>query len=318
MIIIENNAKLTKIVEKYVILQSQIFLDMWILLAIASALCLGVYDIFKKLSLNGNNVLTVLFFNTLFGALLMSPIIVQCLMNGGIGLGDTVTGHFHILIKSFIVLSSWLFGYFGLKHLPLTIAGPINATRPVMVLVGAMLIFGERLNLLQWGGVILGISSLFLISRIGAKEGISIKNNRWLWLSFGAMITGAMSGLYDKYLLRQYDPLEVQAWYSFYQLVIMGVTIAIINRVKRDTIPFQWRWTIPCIALFLTIADIAYFYSLSLEGSMISVVSMIRRGSVIVSFLFGVVMLREKNIKLKLIDLSILLVGLTLLVLGSQ
>ena len=291
---------------------------MWIILAIASALCLGVYDIFKKLSLNGNNVLTVLFFNTLFGALLMSPIIVQCLMNGSIGLGNTVTGHFHILIKSFIVLSSWLFGYFGLKHLPITIAGPINATRPVMVLIGAMLIFGEQLNLMQWGGVVLGISSLFLISRIGGKEGFSIKNNQWLWLSFGAMITGAISGLYDKYLLRQYEPLEVQAWYSFYQCVIMGITIAIIKRVKRDTTPFQWRWTIPCIAIFLTIADIAYFYSLSFDDSMISVVSMIRRGSVIVSFLYGVFALREKNVKLKIIDLSILLIGLVLLVLGSQ
>lgn len=291
---------------------------MWILLAVASALCLGVYEIFKKLSLNGNNVLTVLFFNTAFGALLMSPVIIEELINGSVGLGETSMGHFHILIKSFIVLSSWLCGYFGLKHLPLTIAGPINATRPVMVLIGAMLIFGERLNLLQWGGVILGISSLYLISRIGRKEGISIKHNRWLWLSFGAMVMGAVSGLYDKYLLRQYDPLEVQAWYSFYQFVIMGITIAIIKRVKRDTTPFQWRWTIPCIALFLTIADIAYFYSLSLDDSLIAVVSMIRRGSVIVSFLFGVIMLHEKNVKLKIIDLSILLVGLILLVIGSN
>ncbi|MBO5272681.1 MAG: EamA family transporter [Muribaculaceae bacterium] len=291
---------------------------MWILLAVASALCLGVYDIFKKLSLNGNNVLTVLFFNTAFGALLMSPVIIEGLINGSVGLGETSMGHFHILIKSFIVLSSWLCGYFGLKHLPLTIAGPINATRPVMVLIGAMLIFGERLNLLQWGGVILGISSLYLISRIGRKEGISIKHNRWLWLSFGAMVMGAVSGLYDKYLLRQYYPLEVQAWYSFYQFVIMGITIAIIKRVKRDTTPFQWRWTIPCIALFLTIADIAYFYSLSLDDSLIAVVSMIRRGSVIVSFLFGVIMLHEKNVKLKIIDLWILLVGLILLVIGSN
>lgn len=291
---------------------------MWILLAVASALCLGVYDIFKKLSLNGNNVLTVLFFNTAFGALLMSPVIIEGLINGSVGLGETSMGHFHIIIKSFIVLSSWLCGYFGLKHLPLTIAGPINATRPVMVLIGAMLIFGERLNLLQWGGVTLGISSLYLISRIGRKEGISIKHNRWLWLSFGAMVMGAVSGLYDKYLLRQYDPLEVQAWYSFYQFVIMGITIAIIKRVKRDTTPFQWRWTIPCIALFLTIADIAYFYSLSLDDSLIAVVSMIRRGSVIVSFLFGVIMLHEKNVKLKIIDLSILLVGLILLVIGSN
>ena len=291
---------------------------MWILLAVASALCLGVYDIFKKLSLNGNNVLTVLFFNTAFGALLMSPVIIEGLINGSVGLGETSMGHFHILIKSFIVLSSWLCGYFGLKHLPLTIAGPINATRPVMVLIGAMLIFGERLNLLQWGGVILGISSLYLISRIGRKEGISIKHNRWLWLSFGAMVMGAVSGLYDKYLLRQYDPLEVQAWYSFYQFVIMGITIAIIKRVKCDTTPFQWRWTIPCIALFLTIADIAYFYSLSFDDSLIAIVSMIRRGSVIVSFLFGVIMLHEKNVKLKIIDLSILLLGLILLVIGSN
>jgi transporter family protein len=137
-------------------------------------------------------------------------------------------------------------------------------------------------------------------------------------MSFGAMIMGAVSGLYDKYLLKIYDPLQVQAWYSFYQLVIMGATIAIIKRTGRDHTPFKWRWTIPGIALFLTIADIAYFYSLSLDGSMIAVVSMIRRGSIMVSFVFGVIVLREKNVRLKIIDLSILLLGLILLVLGSQ
>ena len=230
---------------------------MWILLAIASAVCLGVYDIFKKLSLNGNNVLSVLFLNTLFGSLLMSPVIIGLLAEGSVGLGNSIDGHCAIILKSLIVLSSWLLGYFGLKHMPLTIAGPINATRPVMVLLGAMLIFGERLNVLQWCGVLLGMASLYLISRIGSKEGFSIKGNKWLLMSFGAMIMGAVSGLYDKYLLKIYDPLQVQAWYSFYQLVIMGATIAIIKRTGRDHTPFKWRWTIPGIALFLTIADIA-------------------------------------------------------------
>lgn len=291
---------------------------MWVALAIASALCLGIYDIFKKLSLNGNNVLTVLFLNTLFGSLLMSPVIFTALAAGETGLGGTITGHLSIILKSFIVLSSWLLGYFSIKHLPLTIAGPVNATRPVIVLIGALVIFGERLNLLQWAGIILGLSSLYFISRIGSKEGFSLKHSRWLWMALGATLMGAVSGLYDKYLLKLYNPLEVQAWYSFYQLVIMGITIAIIKRIKNDRTPFQWRWTIPGIALFLTIADIAYFYALSLDGSMISVVSMIRRGSVIVSFLFGVLALHEKNIRLKLIDLGILLAGLILLVLGSQ
>ena len=134
----------------------------------------------------------------------------------------------------------------------------------------------------------------------------------------GATLMGAISGLYDKYLLRLYDPLQVQAWYSLYQCIIMGSAILIIKRTSAETTPFVWRWTIPCIAIFLTVADIAYFYSLSLDGSMISVVSMIRRGSVLVSFAYGVIALHEKNVKMKLVDLSVLLVGLICLVLGSQ
>ena len=136
-------------------------------------------------------------------------------------------------------------------------------------------------------------------------------------MAIAATALGAVSALYDKYLLRLYEPLEVQAWYSFYQLIIMGVTLGIMLKLRPSATPLQWRWTIPFISIFLTVADIAYFYSLSIEDSMIAVVSMIRRGSVIVSFFYGVIALHEKNIKLKLIDLTILLVGLTFLVIGS-
>lgn len=291
---------------------------MWVILAISSAVCLGFYDIFKKLSVTANNVLTVLLLNTLFGTLLMSPVIATGAAHGDFGLGNSLTGHLLIMLKSVIVLASWILGYFSIKHLPLTITGPINATRPILVLVGALLIFGETLNALQWCGILLGFTSLYLVSRIGRKEGHSIVHDRWLWMSIGAMVMGAVSGLYDKWLLRSYEPLQVQAWYSLYQLIIMGITVLLLKRAGHDRTPFRWKWTIPCIAVFLTIADMAYFYALSYDDSMISVVSMIRRGSVIVSFLFGVIVLREKNLRLKLIDLSVLLVGLVLLVLGSK
>lgn len=290
---------------------------MWVILAVASALCLGFYDVMKKLSLDRNSVLGVLFLNTLFGAIFMLPIIITGICHGNYGLGNTLEGHGAILLKSGIVLTSWLLGYASIKHLPLTIAGPVNASRPVMVLVGALLIFGERLNALQWVGVILGFWSLYFISRVGGKEGFSIKNSKWVWMAIGATAMGAVSALYDKYLLTRYEPLEVQAWYSLYQLIIMGITIGIIMRGLKGGTPLQWRWTIPFISLFLTVADIAYFYSLSLEGSMIAVVSMIRRGSVIVSFFYGVIFLHEKNIKLKLVDLTLLLIGLSFLVVGS-
>ena len=292
---------------------------MWITLAVFSAFCLGIYDIFKKTSLRGNNVLTVLFLNTLIGALLMSPVVVGNIIDGSWGFDGDAVSHLRILLKSAIVLSSWIMGYFAMKRMPLTITGSINATRPVLVLVGALIIFGERLNAMQWVGIILGFVSLIFISRIGRKEGFSVTSSKWIWLAFGATLMGAVSGLYDKYLLRSLPALEVQAWYSLYQVAIMGATIWIIRRYTHaDTTPFRWRWTIPCIAIFLTCADLAYFYCLSLPGAMISVVSMIRRGGVLVPFVYGAVVLREKNIKLKLIDLSILLIALILLVVASK
>ena len=181
---------------------------MWLLLAFLSAALLGFYDVFKKKSLRDNAVLPVLFLNTLFSSLIFLPFILVSAFApsvlGGTMFDVPVVGwevHKFIVVKSFIVLSSWIFGYFGMKHLPLTIVGPINATRPVMVLVGAMLVFGERLNLYQWIGVMLAIVSFFMLSRSGKKEGIDFKHNKWILFIVLAAVAGAGSGLYDKYLM---------------------------------------------------------------------------------------------------------------------
>lgn len=295
---------------------------MWIFLALISALCLGCYDVFKKLSVKGNDVAMVLMLNTVFQTMFMSPVIIGEVAQGSFGLGDTVHGHLLILVKAVIVLSSWLLGYFAIKHLPLTIQGPINASRPVMVLVGALLIFGERLNLLQWVGILLGFASLYFIARIGSREGFSLKHSRWLWMAIGATLLGAVSAFYDKYLLQYYRPTDVQAWYSLYQCIIMTATLLILRRcspaMRRESGGFRWRWTIPFISVFLTVADLAYFYSLSIDGAMISVISMVRRGSVIVPFIYGVLVLHEKNVRAKAVDLGVLFLSLILLVIGSQ
>lgn len=290
---------------------------MWIILGLFSALGLGFYDVMKKISVRDNNVLTVLLLNTLFGTLLLSPVLVETVANSGFGAGGGFMGQMLIMLKAVIVLSSWILGYFAIKHLPLTIQGPINASRPVMVLVGALLIFGERLNWMQWIGITLGFLSLFMISRIGSKEGFSMRRSIWLWLSIGATFLGAVSALYDKFLLTRFQPLQVQAWYSLYQLILMSVTVGLLRLNGHGGGRFRWRWSILGISIFLTAADLCYFYALSIPGSMISIVSMIRRGSVLVPFLYGVFVLHEKNIKAKLIDLGLLLVSLGLLVLGS-
>lgn len=299
---------------------------MWLLLAFCSAALLGFYDVFKKKSLAGNAVLPVLGLNTLFSSLIFLPFILLSYLKPE-SLQDTIffvpeSGwevHKFIILKSCIVLSSWIFGYFGMKHLPLTLVGPINATRPVMTLVSAMLIFGERLNVYQWIGVIMAIISLFLLSRSGKKEGINFTHNKWIWFIVLAALFGTASGLYDKYLMNHFNNMVVQSWYNIYQLFMMGGVILFLWLPKRKTTtPFHWSWCILLISVFLTAADFVYFYALSMEDSMISIVSMVRRGSVIVSFLFGAMMFHEKNLKSKIIDLVFVLIGMFFLYLGSK
>lgn len=305
---------------------------MWLLLAFLSAALLGFYDTFKKKSLRNNAVIPVLFLNTLFSTLIFLPFIVLSasshILDGSMFYVPQMgwAAHRFILLKSVLVLSSWIFGYFAMKHLPLSIVGPINATRPVLVLVGALLVYGERLNLWQWTGVLMAILSFFLLSRSGRKEGIDFKHNRWIFCLIIAALLGAASGLYDKYLMASVQDggvglnrMVVQSWYNIYQMVLMGIILCTVWFPKRrQSTPFRWDGAIVFISIFLSLADFAYLYALSLPGAMISVVSMVRRGSVIVSFITAVLFFRERNVKAKAIDLLLVLLGMICLYIGSH
>lgn len=305
---------------------------MWILLAFLSATLLGFYDVFKKQSLKENAVIPVLLFNTLFSSIIFLPFIILSAQGSIDPASMFYCEDFHwedqkyIILKSCIVLASWLLAYFGLKHLPLTIVGPINATRPVMVLVGAMVFFAERLNLWQWLGVIVALVGIELLKKTSKKEGINWWHDKWIYFVILANILGAISGLYDKYLMATpenggvgLNKMAVQAWYNIYQFFMMAAMLVLLWwPTHKKTTPFHWHWSIPLISIFLSCADFVYFYALGLDGAMISVVSMVRRGSVIVSFLFGAMIFREKNLKAKAFDLLLVILSMLLLYMGSH
>jgi len=298
---------------------------MWVTLAFASAFLLGCYDVNKKISLQGNAVIPVLFFNTFISSLIFLPFILLSfytpLLDNTMFFVPKVPleTHLAVLVKAVIVLSSWLFGYFAIKHLPLTITGPIKATQPVLTLLGAMLIFGERLNLFQWIGVLLSIASFYLLSSSGRKEGIRFTHNKWIFFTILSIITGSMSGLYDKHLMRGLDVMTVQVWFNVYQCFIMLVILLFLwYPRRRQTTPFVWHWNIIFISVFLVAADWIYFYALSFPDSMISIVSMIRRSNVLVTFTAGALFFHEKNLKSKAIDLFLVLLGMIFLYLGTK
>lgn len=299
---------------------------MWLLLGVVSALLLGSYDVCKKVSVNNNAVVPVLFSSVVISSLLLLPFLLlsrfspDVIMKGIFYVPEVdFQTHLYLLLKAAIVLCSWLFAYFAMKHLPLTLAAPIKATQPVWVVLGGVIIFKEQLNFYQATGVFMTLGSFFMFSFIGKKEGYSFRSNKWIWFIVIATITGAVSGLFDKYLLQHYNHMAVQTYYTFYQAAMMGViTLFLWYPVRKKTTPFKFRWSIVFISVFLVAADFVYFYALTFPDSLISVLGTVRRAGVIVPFVYGAIVLKDKYLKWKMVDLLGVLLGMLLLFLGSR
>ncbi len=298
-------------------------LMMWLILGLISAVFLGLYDVCKKASLRDNAVLPVLFLATVSSAL---PFVILAILSQWLGMESlgkayvasvSLQVHGLLMLKSFIVASSWVCAYFAFKHLPITLGAPIRASQPVLTLIGAVILFSERFSVLGWCGMMLTLGAYFALSLVGQKEGVRFVRNRWVGLLLLGTVFGAISSLYDKYLLRHYAPMVVQAYFSLYLVVILGIVFIVCWwPQRRQHTPFQWRWSIPAIGLLLAAADFCYFNALALPGSLIAMLSVVRRSNVLVSFSLGALLFKEKNIRKKALALTGIVIGIILIGLG--
>ncbi len=295
---------------------------MWLYLGVFSALFLGFYDISKKHSLRQNAVLPVLLYSCLTATVIFIPFIVLSYTHPNLmsarGLYippvTTFSGHWHLFLKSLIVYIAWILSYTALKHLPISIATPIGASAPVWTLLGAVLIFHEHPNTLQYIGLTLMIASYYLYSIIGSEEGIKFTGNKWVAFIFIATLVGTLSGLYDKHLIQtlKIHPLTVQAWFFVYLVVLFTPTM-LLSRFYGTKIPFVWRWSIPFIGIFLIVADFAYFKALTYQGSLIAMLATLRCSCVVISFLGGILLFKELRPAYKAVALTGVIAGVFLI-----
>lgn len=296
----------------------------WIAASLISALFLGVYELCTKHAVHDNAVVPVLFFTTLTGAVVWGGLLAADALAPGSLPPSLVTDslsalqHLQLAVKSGIVAASWVFTYFALKHLPLSLGSPIRATSPLWTLLGALLILGERPSLLQTVGILTTLASFVGLSVAGAREGVHFHRDKWVGFLVAGTLFGAASSLYDKYLLGRvhYTVPTVQAWFSVY-LAVFFLPFAI--GWKRRWWPrnrFQWRWSIPFVALWLLVADYLYFSALRHPEALVSVVMSLRRGSTLVGFAGGLLLFGEKHGLRKLPAVLGILVGMALAVMG--
>lgn len=294
----------------------------WILLSIVSAILLGFYDAAKKHSVDRNAVPAVLLAAVTCGGLIWgTALIATRLVDLPLDVPPmTLAQHAMVFLKSVIVATSWTLAYFAIKHLPLSISAPLRATGPVWTIALACLVIGERPSSLQWAGIVVVIAAFFRFATIGRWEGIVFTRSAPVaWMIIGTVV-GAMSGLWDKHLLQNVglSPVQVQAWFTI-DLVITMIPGWLYWYIRdRHETPFVWRWSIAAIAVLLLMADYAYFVALSDPAALVSVVSPVRRLAVLVALAFGIAQLKEKHPLAKSLCVVVVLVGITLISIGSS
>lgn len=296
----------------------------WILAALLSAVFLGLYDLSKKQALNGNAVVPVLFLSTLCGAVIWAVLLLQQWIHPGLEPSwlsvEPLTPKQHLMVlgKAGIVSASWICSYFGVRHLPLSLAAPIRATGPLFTFAGAILILAERPSWVTTLGIGITLLSFLALSLAGKKEGIHFHKNPWVGMLMLGTLFGACSGLYDKFLMssQHIKASTLQAWFSLY-LVPVLFPFALgwyQNWWPRNR--FDWRWSIPLIALALLVADFLYFDALRNPDALIAIVSSVRRGSTLVAFAGGILLLGEPHWKRKLPAVLGIVAGITTALLG--
>jgi transporter family protein len=224
-----------------------------------------------------------------------------------------------MVLKALLVTVSWVSGLIGLKYLPVTTASTIKASRPFFVVIFSIVLFGERLNVWQWGGVVLALLALTLLSGASKKEGIDFSKSKGVLAMAVSVLAGVASALYDKHVIADMEPLFIQCWCNFYITILLAICVlvkALIDKEKRER--FKWDWMLLLIAVFIVGADMLYFFALKQEGALLSVISLMRRCSVVVTFVLGAIVFKEKKIKEKSLDLAILMAGMLLLLYGSS
>ncbi len=296
---------------------------MWMYLGLLAALFLGLHNLCKKHAVQGNEVFPVLLGTVSCGFLFVASFYLFSIfypdhaLDHGYDFQDiSWQTHGFIFIKSAIMASSWILAYQALKHLPITIVTPIRSAGPFFTFIGAIVIYKESPNLYQWMGFFLIIFSVILYSRIGKKEGLNFKRNKWIFAIVGATFLGASSGLYDKFLIQNLNlnPQTLQFWFCMYTILILLVILTITwfpHAEKRKA--FKFRWSIVAVGILLQAADYFYFKALQDPDALIMLLSAIKRSQILIAVVIGGLIFKEKNKRKKLVPLFGIMIGVFLI-----
>ena len=284
---------------------------MWMLLVLTYGILKGVREVVKKKALQKNTVMEVLFFYTLLAFIMVLPQARDAMELEWKYLP-------YIILKSFIIFLAWMCSFMAIKKMPISTYGILDLSRVLFATFLGMTILGEVLSNYQIIGLVLVSAGLLFLpykSRANRENAQNKEGIRKIYVvaAFASCLLNAVSGLMDKLLMKDITSSQLQFWYMLF-LVLFYLGYILIRRIKISRTVWKngWIWL---LSILFVIADKALFIANGMEGSRITIMTLIKQSGCIVTILAGRFIFKEKNIGHKLICAAIIVSGIVIAVL---
>ncbi|MCY1707767.1 DMT family transporter [Pannonibacter sp. SL95] len=281
---------------------------------------LGLYDFWTKKAMNGNSVIPIVFWSSLFGAIAWLPAFLPVSDSLGFYVDWTQTNVHQqalILVKGLAMTFSWVFAYYSVRELPMSFSGAVRASGPLWTFAGGALIFGEYLSPLQFSAVLASILAYYALSLVGKKEGLRILRNWPVLMMLAATVLSAMTTVYDKFLVQTLGlPVySIQAYSAFHRCALAMLVFLALSWKQRRIMRLRWSVYVPLVGLSWVGAELIYFFAIADPVSNVTYLSIFRRVSLVVGFFLSVLLIGERNVLPKSAIIGLIMISTAVLIL---
>lgn len=283
---------------------------MWIWLVLLYGVLKGVREIVKKKALQQNSTIEVLFMYTFLSFAMVLPTAKQAM-------GVEQRLYFYIAMKSFVIFLAWMCSFRAIKRMPISLYGVLDLSRVLFATLLGVIVLQEALGFPQIIGLLLvSVGLLFLkykpksLREAGKVAGETVEA-KFVVMAFLSCLLNALSGLLDKLLMRDITSSQLQFWYLLF-LTLFYLAFILISRTPvnwKRAVCNKWVWL---LSLLIVIADRALFVANGMEGSKVTVMTLLKQAGCVVTILAGRFLFREKNTGHKLVCAAIIIAGIVI------
>ncbi|MCM1267315.1 MAG: EamA family transporter [Bacteroidales bacterium] len=283
---------------------------MWIWLVLLYGILKGVREIVKKKALQQNSTIEVLFMYTFLSFAMVFPTVKQAM-------GLEPRFYLYIAMKSLVIFLAWMFSFRAIKKMPISLYGVLDLSRVLFATLLGVIVLQEVLGVYQMIGLLLVSAGLLLLKYrprslrgADASAGEAVET-KIVVMAFASCLLNAVSGLLDKLLMRDINSSQLQFWYLLF-LTLFYLAFILLTRMPvnwKRAVCNKWVWL---LSLLIVIADRALFVANGMEGSRVTVMTLLKQAGCVVTILAGRYLFKEKGAAHKMVCAAVIIAGIVL------